>query len=359
MSNVGLFAPKTFGALSLKNSLVLAPLTRARANDHGVPSELAAVYYAQRAQAGLLITEATQISFEGMGYPRTPGIHDPAQLDAWRRIVETVHGIGGTFVCQLWHVGRVANTINRGRQADVVAPSALQLEGQMYTDAQGMQPHSQPRALETHEIGRLAEQYAKAAANAQAVGFDGVEFHCANGYLMHQFLSSNVNRRTDRYGGSIENRARAPLEILDAILTAVPADRVGIRVSPTHAFNSIEEADSEDLYRYFYAELAKRRLAYLHVMRPFTNTSSIDSVANARAQYPGNLIACGGYDAASGHQALSEDTADAIAYGKLFIANPDLPLRLHLEAPLAEPNAKTFYTPGAKGYTDYPAWQGA
>ncbi|MEO0730549.1 MAG: alkene reductase, partial [Pseudomonadota bacterium] len=261
MSIDRLFEPVTLGDLELSNRIVLAPLTRSRANEMGVPSELAATYYAQRAQAGLLITEATQVSFEGMGYPRTPGIHSPEQLAAWKQIVETAHAVGTKIAVQLWHVGRIANAKNRGVDADVVAPSAIQAPGEMYTDAAGMQPHDTPRALAPDEIARLADEYADAAQNAMDVGFDAVEFHSANGYLMHQFLSSNVNQREDQYGGSIENRMRAPLEVLDAIIARIGANKVGIRVSPSHAFNDIEEDDTEALYKAYYAELQKRGLA--------------------------------------------------------------------------------------------------
>ena len=359
MSKATLFEPMRFGAIEMKNRIVLAPLTRSRANEHGVPSELAATYYAQRAQAGLLITEATQVSFEGMGYPRTPGIHTDAQVAAWSKIVEAVHAVGGRIVVQLWHVGRVANGVNRGTKADTVAPSAIQLPGQMYTDAAGMQDHDVPRALETDEIARIAREYARAAERAMAAGFDGVEFHSANGYLMHQFLAENTNRRTDRYGGSIENRVRAPLEVLDAILSVVPADRVGVRVSPGHGFNDITEGDTSALYRHYAGELSRRGLSYLHIMRPFASAAGADPVGELRSAYEGRLIACGGYDAASAAALVEAGGADAVAFGQLFIANPDLPLRLKLGAPLAAPDSGSFYTPGAAGYTDYPVWSGS
>lgn len=356
MTSTVLFEPVSLGSLDLKNRIVLAPLTRSRANDQGVPADFAAAYYAQRAQAGLLITEATQVSFEGMGYPRTPGVHTDAQLAAWKRIVDAVHGVGGKIVVQLWHTGRVSNALNRGQSAVTVAPSAIQAPGEMYTDAKGMQPHDTPRALDTDEIARIAQDYAEAAAKAMEIGFDGVEFHSANGYLMHQFLAENTNHRADPYGGSIENRIRAPLEVLDAILTQVPSERVGLRVSPAHAFNDIDEGDTEALYTAYYAELDKRSLAYLHVMRPFANASDADPVVQARRQFSGPLLVCGGYDRESGVDAVANQGVDAVAYGRPFIANPDLPLRFALGAPLAEPQGDTFYTPGPKGYTDYPVW---
>ncbi|MEO1694109.1 MAG: alkene reductase, partial [Pseudomonadota bacterium] len=232
MSTDALFSPVKLGTLHLANRIVLAPLTRSRANEMGVPSDLAPTYYAQRGQAGLLITEATQVSFEGMGYPRTPGMHTPEQIAGWRPVVDAAHAVGTKIAAQLFHVGRIVNTKNRGVSADVVAPSAVQAPGEMYTDAAGMQPHDTPRALETDEIARVASDFADAAHNAITAGFDAVEFHSANGYLMHQFLSSNVNQRDDRYGGSIENRIRFPLEVAHAVVDVWGAGRVGYRVSP-------------------------------------------------------------------------------------------------------------------------------
>jgi N-ethylmaleimide reductase len=350
-----LLSPVTLGALSLKNRVVMAPLTRSRASALGVPSEIAAEYYAQRSGAGLIITEAAQISFEGMGYPRTPGVHTPEQLDRWRPIVEAVHQRGSKIVSQLWHVGRIAAAVNRGKSADVVAPSAIRAPGQMYTDAKGMIEHDLPRALEEADIARIVRDYVKAARNAIDVGFDGVELHSANGYLLHQFLSSNVNQRKDRYGGSIENRVRMPLEVLDAIVAEVGADRVGVRVSPGHTFNGIEENDMEALYAHYLKEIEQRGLAYLHVMRPFANTAEGDVVALAKSAYTGKMIVAGGYDGVSGAKEIEDERAEAVAFGQLYIANPDLVERFRQGAPLNEPVQDTFYTPGPAGYTDYPA----
>ncbi len=351
-----LFTPTTLGGLSLKNRIVLAPMTRSRADAHGVAAPFAPRYYAQRAQAGLLITEATQVSFEGMGYSRTPGIHTAEQIAAWSRVTEAAHAMGGTIVLQIFHVGRIAHTANRGVSADVVAPSAILAPGEMWTDTEGMQPHSLPRALGTDEVARIAQDFATAAANAIAAGFDGVEVHAANGYLLHQFLSSNANQRVDRYGGSVENRIRMPLEVLDAVLARVPSDRVGIRISPANRFNDIDEGDSPALYGALLPELDARALAYLHVMRPFANQSDFDYVALARERFRGRLIACGGYDGPSGAALVANNGADAVAFGQAFIANPDLPLRLKLGGPLAEANRDSFYSPGEAGYVDYPFW---
>lgn len=354
MGTASLFAPTTFGAVQLKNRIVMAPMTRSRASSLGVPAPFAADYYAQRASAGLIVTEATQISFEGMGYSRTPGLHTPEQIEAWTRIVEAVHKAGGKIAVQLWHVGRIAHPLNRGVAADIVAPSAVAAPGTMWTDQSGMQPHPVPRALETGEIARLAGEFATAAERAVAIGFDAIELHSANGYLLHQFLSTNVNQRTDRYGGSIENRVRMPLEVLEAILTKIPADRVGVRVSPGHPFNGIEEADAGALYSHYYARLSEYRLAYLHVIRSGANASDGDPVTRAREIYKGNLIACGGYTGEAAAALVSSGGADAVAFGKDYIANPDLALRLKSGAALSSPDQSTFYTPGEKGYTDYP-----
>lgn len=354
-----LFKPVRLGAIDLENRIVMAPLTRSRASDMGVPADFAAEYYAQRAGAGLIVTEATQVSFEGMGYPRTPGLHDAEQIAVWRSIVEAVHAKGGRIVAQLWHVGRIASALNRGVAADVVAPSAVRAAGKIYTDKAGMQDHDMPRALGTNEIARIAGEFARAARNAIDIGFDGVELHSANGYLLHQFLSSNVNRRDDRYGGSIDNRMRMPLEVLDAIVAEIGADRTGIRVSPGHAFNDIVEDDVSALYPRYYAELDKRSLAYLHVMRPFANKSDFDLVAMANASYSGSLIVCGGFDRASAAATLAGEQADAVAFGTLFISNPDLVERFRHGGELAQPHQATFYTPGRKGYTDYPDANGA
>lgn len=349
-----LLKPQTFGSLNLKNRIVMAPLTRSRANDMAVPAAFAAEYYGQRAGAGMIITEATQVSFEGMGYPRTPGIHTAEQMAEWKTIVDAVHKGGSTFVMQIWHVGRIASHLNRGVTADTVAPSAIQAPGQMYTDAKGMVDHDMPRALAADEIKRIAGDFKKGAENALKVGFDGVEFHSANGYLPHQFLSSNVNQRDDQYGGSIENRMRAPLEFLDAVIAAAGADKTGMRISPTHTFNGIEENDVEALYKAYLAEIEKRGLAYLHVMRPFTHDMKIDIVDMVRQNYKGKILVCGEYDRDEGEKVLADGKADAVAYGRAYIANPDLVERFKRGAELNTPDDDTFYTPGRTGYTDYP-----
>ncbi len=353
MSATPLFTPTRLGTIDLKNRIVMAPLTRSRATAMGIPAPFAAKYYAQRASAGLVVAEMTQISFEAMGYARTPGIHTDEQIAGWSTITDAVHKAGGKFVLQLGHAGRIASKHNRGVGADVVAPSAVPAPGQMWTDQKQMVEHDLPRALETAEIPRIADDYANAAANAIRAGFDGVELHSANGYLPHQFLSTNVNHRTDRYGGSTENRMRMPLEVVGAITARIGAGRVGIRVSPGHAFNSIEEADAETLYTHYFKALDAFGLAYLHVMRPFMNKVDFDPIALARRHFTGPIIAAGGYDAASAASVIASSSADAVAFGKAFIANPDLVARTRASADLNEPDEATFYTPGESGYTDY------
>lgn len=355
MSTDVLFTPTQLGDIKLENRIVMAPLTRSRADEMGVPAEFAADYYAQRAGAGLIITEATQASFEGMGYVRTPGLHTPEQLARWRDVVAAVHAAGSKIVTQMWHVGRIAARVNRGVEADVVAPSAVPAPGQIYNDTQGLIAHDVPRALATEEIGDVAREFAQGARNAIDAGFDGVEIHSANGYLLHQFLSSNVNRRDDRYGGSIENRIRMPLEVIDAVIAEVGAGRVGVRISPGHIFNDIEETDMAELYDRYIGELDKRDLAYLHVQRPTSNTLDIDVVDMARPLFSGPIIACGGYDAETGAAVIEQGTAAAVAFGKAFISNPDLPDRIRKRAALNPLDEATLYTSGRKGYTDYPA----
>jgi N-ethylmaleimide reductase len=358
MSTAPLFDPTKLGALALRNRVVMAPLTRSRATADGVPTTIAATYYTQRATAGLIIAEMTQISEEAKGYARTPGIHTAAQVVGWRRVTEAVHKAAGKIVLQLGHAGRIASKLNRDHDADVVSASAIKAPGQMWTDQKQMVEHDKPRALETSEVARVARDFGDAAARAIDAGFDGVEFHSANGYLPHQFLSSNVNQRTDRYGGSIENRIRMPLELLAAITNRVGANRTGIRISPGHTFNSIVEDDTDALYAAYISELNTMNLAYLHVMRPFMNPMTTDPVTMARKLFKGSLIAASGYTPATAAELVQAGGADAVAFGQAYIANPDLVARIKTGAVLADPDQSTFYTPGEKGYTDYPVMAG-
>ncbi|MGH1418757.1 MAG: alkene reductase [Hyphomicrobiaceae bacterium] len=357
MNSQNMFAPVNLGRLTLRNRIVMAPMTRSRADDNGIAADFAGAYYSQRADAGLLITESTQISDEGKGYPRTPGIHAGDQVEAWRRIVDAVHARGAQFVMQLNHVGRIASELNRSSAAETVGPSAVQAAGEMYTDVKGMVEHDVPRALTAADIAGIGQDFALAAKNAIKAGFDGVEFHAANGYLAHQFIATNANQRSDDYGGSVPNRLRAPLVWLDSVTDAVGSDRVGVRISPTHTFNDIEEADTEAVYGEFLTALSSRNLAYLHVIRPFANTTNLDVIAFARTNYSGNIVANGGFNQVEGAAFIADGKADAISFGSSFIANPDLVSRFKSGVELAVPNEETFYSPGREGYTDYPIAQ--
>jgi len=361
MATTTLFEPVRIGFGDLKNRIVMAPMTRNRASRDGVPSKLTATYYAQRAGAGLIITEGTQPSPAGQGYPRTPGIHTPEQVAAWRVITQAVHDRGGRIVLQLMHVGRIAHRANRPIETAPVAPSAIRAAGDIYTDAFGPQPHSMPRALATDEIPSVIDEYRQATANAMAAGFDGVELHAANGYLPMQFLSSNSNRRTDRYGGTIPNRARFVLETLAAMVEAAgEPGRVGVRVSPDTTFNDMHDEDRVGTYLHLVTEVNKLGLGYLHVQRSpgeLPPERAFDPVALLRPHFDGPLIATGGFDLETGAALVAAGGADLIGYASFFISNPDLVERFQTGAPLAQPDPATFYTPGEKGYVDYPTLQ--
>lgn len=347
---MNLFSPIKIGDYSLRNRVVMAPMTRSRADAQGVPSPLAVEYYSSRADAGLIVTEGTGPSPAGMGYPRTPGIYSPAQIDAWRKVTDAVHARGGTTFLQLMHVGRIAHSANRTIPDPPVAPSAIRAAGEMWTDAQGMQPFDMPRALELAEIPSVIEEYAQATRNALAAGFDGVELHSASGYLPNQFLSTGTNKRTDSYGGSIENRIRFVVETLAAMIAAAGSHgKVGMKVSPGMAFNDIGHDDPMPTYLALAKAIAPYRAAYLHVMR-----AGIGAEAALREAYPGTLLVGGGFKRDEGNQFLEEGRADAIVFGSTFVANPDLVKRLEKAAPLNDPDPSTFFTPGPKGYTDYP-----
>ncbi|HSN05595.1 MAG TPA: alkene reductase [Nitrospira sp.] len=353
-----IFEPTNIGGLTLKNRIVMAPMTRNRASVAGVPSDLAVTYYAQRASAGLIITEGTQPSPDGQGYPRTPGIHSAEQIEAWRKITDAVHAKGGRIFVQIMHTGRIAHRLNRTVYRPPVAPSAIQASGTIYTDSLGPQPHSLPRALATEEIPSVIEEYRRATINALAAGFDGVELHAANGYLPMQFLSSNSNQRTDRYGGSVQNRARFVIETLEAMIDgAGSASKVGLRVSPGNTFNDMHDANPVGTHLYLTEEVSPLGLAYLHIQQQpkDVHTSGVlDPVKLLRPIFDGPIIATGGVDRDSANRLLSNGDADLIGFARLFIANPDLVERFQTAGPLAEPDAATFYTPGPKGYTDYP-----
>ncbi len=356
MSRSPLHTPTAFGALTLPSRVVMAPMTRSRAGRHGVPTALMATYYAQRASAGLIVAEMTQVSADGVGYPGTPGIHDMAQVAGWRRVTAAVHAAGGRIVLQLGHAGRVSHPTLLPGGALPVAPSAVRPAGRVHT-AQGPLPFVTPRALAADELPPIVASYADAARLARLAGFDGVEIHAGNGYLLDQFLRDGSNRRTDAYGGSVEHRARLLVEVVDATVRAWTAARVGVRVTPLADFNDMHDGAPARTFGHVAERLADFGLAYLHVVEPVaTSTATAPRLTpTLRRLFGGPVIANGGYAADSAHAALVREEADAVSFGALYIANPDLARRLALGAPLAAPDRATFYGGDARGYTDYPA----
>ena len=340
------------GGIELKNRIVMAPMTRSRASEtDGTQPELVADYYAQRASGGLLITEATNISPMAKGYVRTPGIYSPEQIESWRKVARAVHDRGGKIFMQIFHTGRVALPDFLPGQTEPVAPSAVKASGQNYTDHAGLKDFVEPREMTRDEIKQTVADFAHAARNAVEAGFDGVEVHGANGYLIQQFLSTNVNLRSDEYGGPIENRARFLFEVVDAVIAAIGKERTGLRLSPGSEFNDIRETDAESLYPFVVEELNSRGLAYLHIG---TSDQSRDWHSLLRPIYGGVYFAGSGLTRETGADLLAKGGADAVLYGRAYLANPDLPERFRQNAPLNEPDPSTFYTPGEKGYIDYP-----
>ncbi|ANS43016.1 alkene reductase [Serratia inhibens] len=356
MTNQTLFQPYTLGSITLANRIVMAPLTRNRASTGLVPSELAATYYAQRATAGLLITEATQISAQAQGYQDTPGIYTHAQIEGWRKVTDAVHAKGGRIFVQLWHVGRVSHIDLQPDGAAPVAPSAIRAETKTFVN-NGFSDVSEPRALETEEIKQIIDDFRQAAANAIAAGFDGVEIHGANGYLLEQFLKDGANQRTDIYGGSIENRARLLLEVTAAVTGEIGAERTGVRISPVSPANAITSSDPQGQYDYLVDQLNTLGIVYLHVVEGATGGPR-DAVPfdydSLRRRFKNTYIGNNGYDLALAAAQLAEGKADLFAFGRPFIANPDLVERLKKGAPLAAFIPETLYGGGAEGYTDYP-----
>lgn len=353
-----LFENLKIGNLELENRIIYAPLTRSRADDEGVQPDFAADYYGQRASAGLILTEATNVSPLAKGYVRTPGIYTDAQIESWRKVTDAVHAKGGKIFMQLFHTGRIALPDFLPDNQKPVAPSAIKANGQNYTD-DGMKDFVEPRELLTEEVKATIKDFAKAAKNAIDVGFDGVELHGANGYLVHQFLGTNTNKRTDEYGGSDENRARFLLEAIDAITAEIGSENLGIKLSPTVSFNDMEDANAEEFYPYIIEKLNERNLAYLHVGFQVASENELGWHKLLRPLFKGAYFANGGFEKKSGEKLLESGNSDAIVYGKLFLANPDLPKRFNLNAELNDWDANTFYTPGKKGYTDYPTLEEA
>ncbi|MCU1754620.1 alkene reductase [Pseudomonas helleri] len=357
MTEKTLFEPYALGHLTLANRIVMAPLTRNRAGKGLVPSEFAPEYYSQRASAGLLISEATQISQQGQGYQDTPGIYSPAQIDGWRAVTDAVHAKGGRIFAQLWHVGRISHVDLQPDGGAPVAPSALRAESKTFVNNSFVDV-SEPRALELEELPGIINDFRQAAANAIKAGFDGVEIHGANGYLLDQFAKDGANLRDDAYGGSIVNRARLLLEVASAVASEIGPQRTGIRISPVSPANGITSSDPQAQFDYIVDQLSALDLVCLHVVEGATggprDVAPFD-YAGLRRRFKNTYIANNGYDLALAKQQLAENKADLFAFGRPFIANPDLVERLKTGAPLAELDPNTLYGGGAAGYIDYPA----
>jgi N-ethylmaleimide reductase len=350
--SMSLFTPFALGAVSLKNRIAMAPMTRNRAAPGGLATPMIAHYYAQRASAGLIVTEASQVSEQAVGYPGTPGIHTAAQIEAWRETTDRVHAAGSRIFLQLWHAGRASHPSLQPGSAAPVAPSAVAPAGKAFT-GKGMEPFVTPRALEAAEIAAIVEDFATATRNARDAGFDGVEVHAASGYLIDQFLRDGSNRRGDRYGGPVENRTRFLIEIVEATVESWSAERVGVRVSPWLEFNDMRDSDPPRLFGHLSNELARFDLAYLHLVEPAEDAAR--NLAPAiRRLFPGPLILNEGYSKELAERAVASNEADVIAFGAAFLANPDLPERLRRGAQLNTPDRKTYYGGGAEGFVDYP-----
>lgn len=351
-----LFSPVKLGAISLNNRVVMAPLTRNRAGEGGVPQPINAAYYEQRASAGLIISEATPISAMAHGYPALPGIYTDAQVAGWKKVTDAVHAKGGKIVIQLWHVGRISHPSLLPNNVAPVAPSAIKPAGQAFT-YQGLVDYVEPRALRADELPGIVADYVHATKCALAAGFDGVEVHSANGYLLDQFLRDGSNQRTDNYGGSFENRARLLMEVTQAVVTVAGADRVGVRLSPVNPFNDMKDSNPQALFNYVTESLNQFNLAYLHVVEGGIHGGGIADPFDfdaMRKLFKGAYIANLSYDKVRGNAAIASGHADAVAYGVPFIANPDLVERFKADAPLNEADSSSFYGGGEKGYTDYP-----
>ena len=352
-----LFEPFVGPSLRLKNRVVMAPLTRSRAVEHNTPNALMAEYYGQRNGAGLIITEGTSPSPNGLGYPRIPGIFNAEHAAGWRRVTDAVHRSGARIFLQLMHTGRVGHTANLPPGAEVIGPTDVLLPGEMYTDSDGMRPHTPPRAMAIADIAHATEEHSRAAQLAIEAGFDGVELHAANGYLLEQFLNANVNVRTDQYGGDAERRNRFALEVVRAVVAAIGSGRTGIRVSPYGVFNTTGAYDGvEAQYLSLARQLGTLELAYLHLVdHSSMGAPEVPAAFKAalRAAFGRTFIGSGGYSRESAERALADGAADLVAFGRPWLANPDLIERMQAALPLNEPDPSTFYTPGPKGYVDY------
>ncbi|MGQ0528000.1 MAG: alkene reductase [Alphaproteobacteria bacterium] len=352
-----LLTPVTLGDLALKNRVLMAPLTRSRAGTSRVPGDLMAEYYSQRAGAGLIISEATAVSAQGYGWANAPAMYTEEHEEGWRKVTKKVHERGGKIVLQLWHMGRVSHPDFQDGKLPV-GPSATAAEGNAHTPT-GTKPYVTPRALEASELPAIVQDYVRSAERAKVAGFDGVEIHGANGYLLDQFTRDGSNRRTDDYGGSAENRIRFPLEVIAAVSRVFGARKTGLRISPQNPYNTMSDSDPVETYTTYAHALNHLDLAYLHIMEPIgtargANLNGVYVTPFIRKVYEGKIVANGSYDLQSAEKLLHKDGADAVAFGTKFIANPDLPARFEKGAALNEPRPETFYAGGAEGYTDYP-----
>lgn len=346
-----LFTPVKLGELELANRIVMAPMTRNRADDDGVPGELMVEYYAQRAEAGLIVAEGTWPSAVGQAYCRQPGIATGAQIAGWRKVTDAVHARGGRIVLQIMHGGRIGSEQIKAAGVETVAPSAIRAAGEIYTDRAGMQPFDEPRALSTEEVRAVVAEHRQAAINAREAGFDGVELHCTSGYIAQQFMSTGTNQRDDEYGGSAANRVRFAFECLQAMADAIGAGRVGFRFRIGNDFNDISDDDSVETHSELMRQAATLGLAYAHVMRA---DPGVDAFALARTNFGSPLILSDDFDAGEAEASIQEGKGEAVGFARLFISNPDLPRRLREGLPLARFDRRTLYTAGAAGYTDYP-----
>lgn len=347
-----LFEPVELGALKLRNHIVMSPMTRSRAGSGDVPTDLHAEYYGQRASAGLIITEGSQPSPAGKGYCRMPGIYSPEQMSGWRKVADAVHREGGLVVAQIMHCGRIASRLNKDDDSEIVAPSAVRANAKIFTDTAGLVDIDEPRALSTEEVSGVVDEYRRAALNARKAGLDGVELHASSGYLPMQFLSSNTNLRTDRYGGSAANRIRFVIEVLEAMGNAIGFDRVGLRICPGLDYNDIHDANPAETYGLLLDEASRLGLAYLHLVhRAFPDFDNLDLV---KTHWTGKLILNNELTPESAAAALAAGDADAVSFGRAFIGNPDLVARIRDGIELAGYDRSRVYTPGPEGYTDYP-----
>ncbi len=355
MSTTSLFTPVTLGALTLPNRILMAPLTRCRADADHVPTDIMAEYYAQRASAGLIIAEATMVIEGNSAFgAREPGIYSGAQVAAWKKVTDAVHAKGGQIVLQIWHGGRACHSLlNNGAQP--VAPSPLHITNDETHTPQGKKPYETPRELSDEELPGIVAGFRKAAQNAKAAGFDGIEVHGANGYLLDEFLRDGSNKRSGPYGGPVENRARLLLEVTDAAISVWGADRVGVRISPLNSYNDMIDSDPIGLTSYVSAQLSQRGIAYLHLMRAdFFGIQKGDVVSAARAAFKGAIVGNMGYTPEEAAQSVTAGTLAAVAFGHHYVSNPDLVERIQTDHAIVEPDARTFYSNDAKGYTDYP-----